>query len=366
MFKSATLLALAMGGLTATTGQDQAFFAILAETKLGRMAGMPVIDLKDLPPGFKLPREAMMFSGQPSRNLDIRLWSPTIAPSDAKAWVVPPSGLKQGDRLDLNLYRPEAGGPKPEKIRDFDPDSDPQKFTIKIYWGSSESVKAGQPKIVTWADFAPEHREAMRNKMREANAGKGSYYYKDGWTTGYWPTERQAGNIDKAAMLAGKYALNSTYTGNVEIDAPSNVEFMAPIAMSSPNLDKKIDLKKSIVFNWGAIPNALGLHAYIFAMEGKNTLIMWLSSEVLDEAVMGDQGFMQMADVRNYVSKTVFMEGARTSVSVPAGIFETADFAMLQMAGYGPGSALDKAQPLPRIQTKTSLMLMLGGKKVRM
>ena len=61
------------------------FFAILAETKVGRMAGAPVIDLSELPKGFKLPPQAMMFAGVPSRILNIRLWSPSIAPADAKA-----------------------------------------------------------------------------------------------------------------------------------------------------------------------------------------------------------------------------------------------------------------------------------------
>jgi hypothetical protein len=36
--------------------------------------------------------------------------------------------------------------------------------------------------------------------------------------------------------------------------------------------------------------------------------------------------------------------------------------AMLTMVGYGPGAALGAGQPLPRIQTKTSLMATLGGK----
>jgi hypothetical protein len=101
-------------------------------------------------------------------------------------------------------------------------------------------------------------------------------------------------------------------------------------------------------------------------MEGKNTMVIWLSSETLDEMVMGDMGFLQMAEVRDNVAKNVFMAGDRTSVDVPAGIFVNGDFVMMQMAGYGPGAALEQAQPLPRIQTKTSLMLMLGGKQVRM
>ncbi|MCB8932340.1 MAG: hypothetical protein M9921_08750 [Fimbriimonadaceae bacterium] len=361
MIRHAVLVALVAGALIPCTSDDQAYFAILAETKVGRMAGMPPIDIGDLPPGFKLPPEAMMFSGKPVRALSIRLWSPSIAPPDATASVVPPDGLKQGKKLDLALYRPE-GTSSGRATQDFDPDSNPE-FTIKIYWGSSETVKDGQPKIIKWAGLTDEQKEAMKQQAREARAGS-SYFYKAGWTTGYWPTKSQAGSIDANASLVGKYSLTTSYTGNVEIEAPADVDFLAGIQMSSPNLDKKIDLKKAIKFKWDPIEHALGLNASIIGMEGKNTLIIWSSSEVFAEGLMGDMGYLQMAEVRDYVEKTMFMAGDRTSVDVPAGIFQNADMAMCTMAGYGPGAALAKAQPLPRIQTKTTLQLMLGGKKM--
>ncbi|MEQ1822930.1 MAG: hypothetical protein ABL949_10485 [Fimbriimonadaceae bacterium] len=363
--KSLALMALTgVVSLFPSNSQDQAYFAILAETKVGRMAGMPAMDLSGLPPGIKLPPQAMMFSGKPSRILNVRLWSPTIAPANATASVVPPAGLKQGNKLDLELYRPDASG-NTGKVQGFDPDANPEKFTIKIYWGSSETVREGQPKVMTWNNFTPEQREAMRNGAREAQAGNTSYYYKAGWTTGFWPTKAQPGNIVDDASLTGKYSLTTNYTGNVDIEAPTEVTFLPGILMSSPNLDKKIDLKKSINFEWGQITNALGLNASAMGMEGQNTLIIWSSSEVFSEGLAGDMGFLQMAEVKENVAKTMFMEGNRTKVSIPAGIFENADFAMLTMAGYGPGAALEKGQPLPRIQTKTSLMLMLGGKKMR-
>ncbi|MFI5384585.1 MAG: hypothetical protein ACHQ50_00535 [Fimbriimonadales bacterium] len=362
MIKQACVLSLLAGSLATTSSQDQAYFAILAETKVGRMAGMPPMDFGQLPPGIKLPPAAMMFSGKAARVLNIRLWSPTIAPAGATASVAPPEGLKQGSKLDLELYRPEGttgGG----AVQGFDPDSNPD-FTIKIYWGSSETVKPDQPKIIKWTGLSGDQQEAMKERAREARASN-SYFYKAGWTTGYWPTKSQPGQIDAAASLVGKYALTTSYTGNVEIEAPQDVDFLAPIEMSSPDLVKKIDLKKSIPFAWGQIPHALGQYASIIGMEGKNTLILWSSSEVFVEGLMGDMGFLQMAEVRDFVSKTVFMAGDRTNVTVPAGIFKDADFAMFNMAGYGPGAALATAQPLPRIQTKTSLQIMLGGKNMR-
>lgn len=360
MIKQALMVALAGGMMVPASQQEQSYLAILAETKIGRMAGMPKMDL---PPGIKLPPEAMVFMGKPSRVLNVRLWSPSLAPAGATAVLAPPTGLKQGDKLDLELYRPEPGavGTK-EKTRDFDPDSNPE-FTIKIYWGSSETVRDGQPKVIKWAGMTDEQKEAMRKQAREAQQAS-AYFYKPNWTTGYWPTKKQPGSIAMDASLVGKFALATSYTGNVEIEAPSNVDFLAPIEVSAPDLEKKIDLKKSIGFAWKEIPNALGLYGTAIGMEGKSTMIIWSSSETFVEGLMGDMGFLQMAEVRENVAKTVFMPGNKANVSIPAGIFQNADFAMFNMAGYGPGAALEKAQPLPRIQTKTTLMIMLGGKKM--
>lgn len=346
--------------------QDQAFLAILAETKAMKMVGMPA--MPELPEGIEMPADMklpgnMMMPGAPQRVLNVRLWSPGIAPADASASIAPPAGLKQGKKLDLELYRPKpeegtTGGGK--STDEFNPDSMPE-FTIKIYWGSSETVKAGQPKIIKWGGLTAGQKEAMKKQAKEAQAGQ-SYFYKPDWTTGYWPTAEQPGKISKDASLVGTYTLTTNYTGNVSIDAPDNVNFLAPIDVSSPDLETKIDFTKFLPFAWKQIPNALGLYASIMGMEGKSTMILWSSSEVFQEGLMGDMGFLQMAEVRDFVKQTVFMKGDQAKVDVPKGIFANADMAMFNMVGYGPGAALDKAQPLPRIQTKTTLNIMLGGK----
>ncbi len=348
----------------AAPADDQAFFAILVETKMMRMAGMPLMkEMPELPKGFKMPAGMEMMTGKPSRLVNMRLWSPSIAPKEAAASVVPPAGLKQGSKLDLDLYRPE--GTDAPKVRgdQFDPDSQPD-FTIKIYWGSSETVKEGQPKIIKWGGLTPEQKAAMKARARDSRADN-DYFYKPDWTTAFWPTKKQPGQIDPVASLVGTYALTTNYTGNVSIDAPDNVNFLAPIEISRPNLEEKIAFDKALNFQWGQIPNVLGQSASIIGMEGKNTIIMWSSSEVFTEGLMGDMGFLQMAEVRDFVAKTIFMNGDRSTVDVPAGIFQNADFVMMNMVGYGPGSALEKAQPLPRIQTKTTLSVMLGGKKMK-
>ncbi len=373
------LALLLLCSVVAQAANDQAFLAILAETTSMKMAGMPPMpempampDMKDLPKGIDLSKMPGMkpggaaiggMFGGPKRLLNVRLWSPGLAPNDATAYITPPAGLKQGDKLDLELYRP-----KPEQTSDeggmgkgqFDPDA-VKDFTIKIYWGSSATVKPGQPKIIRWEGMPAEQKEAMKKEARRQQA-MSSYFYKPNWTTGYWPTQKQPGQIAKDASLVGNYQLTTTYTGNVAIEAPSNVDFLAPIDITSPDLAEEVALDQAIKFEWKKIPNALGLHASIFGMEGQNTMIIWSSSEVYNEGMMStDWDYLQMAEVRAFVQSTVMMPGDKTTVTVPEGIFAKCAMPMMRMIGYGPGAALDKAQPLPRIQTKTTLSVMLGG-----
>ena len=333
-----------------------------------QIAGMKVRELPKLPPGISIPASVRaMMPGAPTRVLTVRLYTPTIAPDDAAASIAPPAGLKLGDKLDLALFRakPEAattGGGQPGAPSRGN--NAPPDFTIKFYWGFHDTVPADQPKVISLGSLTNEQKMEMASQMAKAtkNAG-GNYYYKDNWTTGYWPTQSQPGEIPKDASLNGTFSLTTSYAGNVSIDAPDGVDFLAPIEMSSPDLSQKPSLSASLPFQWGAIPNAIGFYATAIGMEGKSTLIIWSSSEAFSEQLMADTGFLQMADVRSRVDARQFMPGAQTNVTIPAGIFQNAGFAMFSMVGYGPGASREGVTPVPRIQTKTTLQIMLGGQK---
>ncbi len=358
---------------------DQAFLGVFAETSLMKMVGMPempeIPDMPDmpdiklpdgvkLPAGVKLPGQGgpagMMLPGRPSRKLEVRLWSPGIAPDGATASLAIPDGLKLGPKLDLGLYRPK---PEEGKVDDFMPGGTPADFTIKRYWGSSATVRDGQPEIIKWDTLSPEAKAVMREQAKKAQRAH-SYYYKPDWTTGYWPTGDAPGTIKKDAALEGHYALTTTYTGNVEIDVPEKVNFLAPLEMSSPDFSKTIDMAKAMEFKWKAVPNVLGYHMAVMGMEGKNTIIIWTSSEIKSDMAV-NYDYMQMADVIAKVKETSMMDPKRVDCTCPAGIFKDCDMVFGMMAGFGPGAALDKAQPLPRVQTKTTLQMMLGGKKMK-
>lgn len=371
-----TLVVVLMLSLCATVhaAENQAFLGIFAETSLMKMPGMPAMpDMPDMTNAPKVPgmpdMSQFMSMGKPQRSLNVRLWSPGIAAEGASAYITPPDGLKQGKKLDLEFYRP-----KPESSTGSDGGSadtagsaETSKFTIKMYWGSSEEVRPGQPKISAMGNLTPEQKGRMEQEMKKARkTQKGdSYFYKPDWTTAYWPTKKQPGKIAKDASLEGNFSLTTSYTGNIAIDAPATVDFLAPIEMSSPDLEKSVSLDSFIPFKWPAIPNALGFHAQIIGMQGKDTIIMWSSSEKEPEMAM-DWDYLEMATVLEYVKSEIMMKGTATSVTVPRAIFKDCDMTMFRMIGYGTGIALPEGQPLPRVQTKTTLSITpLGGKMAK-
>ncbi len=362
------LAAALLGGPPAGAQDNQAFLGVFAETSSMKMAGMPAMPKIDLPPGIKLPPQAaaaMAQFGKAQRKLTVRLWSPGVAPEDATASLAVPDGLKLGQKLNLGLYRPKPEEGKADTGGEAGvPGGIPAEMVIKRYWGSSPTVKDGQPEVTEFKGLTDEQKAVMKEQMARARRSSGSYFYNPDWTTGYWPTQDQPGTIDPDAAMQGHYALTTSYTGNVEIDVPDQVNFLAPIELSSPDLTQKVSFDDPIVLRWAAIPNILGYHAQIVGMQGRTTVIMWDSSEVKPDFGFRDD-YLQMAEVKDMVSKNRFMGPDTVSVTVPAGIFKDCDFVSLRMVGYGTGTALEKGQPLPRVQTKTSLTVMLGGNMMR-
>jgi hypothetical protein len=363
--------------LSAHADETQAYLGIFAETAATRTAGVPKpklppgfkeSDLAGLPAGIKLPPEvtemlAMLKGAQ--RKLTVRLWSSGLAPDGATAALTVPEGLKIGPKLDLDLYRPRGDeGDAPVGAPGTLPD-----LVIKRYWGSSANVRAGQPDVLDLKSLTPEQKGIMRSqslKMQRAmqRGQTESYFYKPNWTTAYFPSKMGNTAVPDEGALAGRYLLASSYTGNVKMEVPDTVNFLDAIEITSHNFESVVPLDASVTFRWKAVPNVIGYSASILGMEGQKTVIMWSSAEEKPDMSLAFD-YLEMAQVRDLVSRKVVMRGDAVEMTVPVGIFKDCDFVMLQMIGYGPGAALDKGQPLPRVQTKTTLMVTLGGKKLK-
>jgi hypothetical protein len=119
--------------LMAWPADDQAYLGIFAEIKVMKMPGVgDVADLSEIPKESldKMPNIDLMM-GKPEMSLNVRLWSPGLAPPDATTWLALPARLMQGlrperlrrdlhrrrrhdDHEGLRLHAPPPGGVAPE------------------------------------------------------------------------------------------------------------------------------------------------------------------------------------------------------------------------------------------------------------
>ena len=141
----------------------------------------------------------------------MRLWSPGAAPAEATANLDIPAGLALGKTLPLELMRPEARKAQAEKVRIPEEYRITDDFEIRQYWGCSETVLPGQPKI--WKlDQLP---AADREVWKRYSAGGSGGIEKPDWTEGKseWGHRRGAealanlpwfeAELGKRAFLAG-------------------------------------------------------------------------------------------------------------------------------------------------------------------
>lgn len=342
------IVTLCLAGI-AIAAEDQALLAIYADTISNRMAG-----IQAAPAGIPFTLQGK----EPFRQLTVRLWSPGAAPENATAELVIPEGLKLDQKINLGIRRPQDNA---EAIAGFDPDAN-KEFTVKIFRGSADAAKEGQPEVIRWDKLNDEQRAALREAVRTAAASQ-STYFKANWTTAYWPDAKEAKTIANDAKLAGKYALTTSYTGNVEITVPDNVDFLAPIELVNPDLNAAAALDSALKLKWNAVNGAQAYHAMIFGLQGKDTLVIWDSSEAQRD-ISTNWDTLDIAQIAEQVQEKALLAADATELSVPAGIFNECDLVFMHMVGFGQGAAANEGQPLPRVQTRTVLNVLLGGKAV--
>ncbi len=344
----------------AQENRDKAYLALWATTQNMSLPGLPGLPeglkLEDLPPEAAAALGALA-SGR--KELEVRLWSPGTAPAAATANLDVPAGLKLGSTLPLEIYRPEvrkaeaAKSVIPEEYRITD------DFEIRQYWGCSETVLPGQPKIWKISDLPPADREAWK---RYSTQGMGAIEKPD-WTEAMWPNAKsQAGTnplLVKPGSLQGDHKLRTSYLGDAAFRVSGPVDFLDPVVFTSPK-PGSADLKQFIHLSWKPVASVLGYHLTAVAPKGRKLLIMWAGGKTYEGMGAGMQ-FPQMSEVRALVEKGVYLPPSATSCNIPAGIFEGCQNVMVNMTAYGPGQAFDAPNsPAIRVQTRSIGMLTLG------
>jgi hypothetical protein len=303
-------------------------------------------------PGLdKLPPEALKALGGLStgqRTLSVSLISPGAPPASPTADLDIPAGLKLGSTLNLEI--PKGNGqPGPGGVP---PGSAIESFEFTRYWGCSATVKPGQPKIVKGSEITAASQARAIEEARKAGL-KGPET-----TFAMWPNSKvrrpEQLKIDPAATAPGRYELKTNYTGGVSFDLPANVNFLEAIQAT---VDGK-DLGKPVQLSWKPVPNALGYLAMAFGIKGKNSQVMWVSSEA-DGGF--DHAFNTSGEIEALVKEGVYMPTTKTDCTIPAGIFQGCQGVSVQIVAYGPSFIQSASRPAVRVLTESRSIHTLGG-----
>jgi hypothetical protein len=270
--------------------------------------------------------------GTAGRWMDVTLYT-SRNPSLAEALQGVPVGTKLAPTL--KLQSPEKPKPAPQTT-DEEPaplDYEPPKGKFLLYWGCSETVRPGQPKVLnletaTLAEFG-KFLESRRATQRGTHAAAGRPV---------WPSKADNRALPSGASLVGPH--NFTGQGvpeSFKFDIAAAQDIMPEIKL------RQTDKGGSILLEWNAIPHA---RAYFLgsmgAREGDGedtTIVLWTSSELPDSG-FGLFDYQTNAAVDRWLKDKVLLPPTTTKCAVPK---EAAGQGMLRAIAYG--SEVNMAYP---------------------
>ena len=269
--------------------------------------------------------------GVAGRWMDVTLYT-SRNPSLAEALQAVPTGTQLAPTLQLQA--PEKPKPLPVEKGEDDPDDwdyEPPKGKLIMYWGCSETVRAGQPKIVnletaTLGELA-KFFESRRATQRGAHAAVGRPV---------WPSRTDKRALPANASLAGAHA----FTGS---GVPESFKFTIPPAQDlMPEFNvRQTDKESHVLLEWNAMPTA---RAYFLGTMGgregeEATMVLWTSSELPDSG-FGLFDYQTNKAVDKWLGQKVLLPPSTTRCAVPK---DAAGQGMLRAIAYG--SELNMAYP---------------------
>ncbi|HWS73586.1 MAG TPA: hypothetical protein VN324_00460, partial [Quisquiliibacterium sp.] len=234
------------------------------------------------------------------RWLDLALHT-RARPSGTEASHAIPPAMQMGQALPLMPIPPAAPAQRSEPE---DPsESVPEKPTgrILIYWGCSETVRAGQPRVIDLASAGPaEFGRAFGGRFapdRGARVGPG-------YST--WPNETSRITVPRGASLIGDHALSGEgVPPSLRFAIGQEQDFIPPIQLASTGR-----ITDSIALQWQALPSARAYFLHAMGSIGKD-MVLWSSAETPDTG-MGLFDYLSNATIDRWVRERVLLPASET------------------------------------------------------
>ena len=298
----------------------------------------------------------------PGRWLDLAVTT-RLKPGGTQATQAIPTGLAMGPSLVLlpPPAEPIRRTPRPETdglTRDEVPQQ--PKGRILLYWGCSETIRPGQPKVLDFAKagFEDYGRFMAGRSDRELGATAAPGH-------AVWPNPQHGQRVPKGASLTGPHAISGEgIPESLRFTLGQTQDFMPRLDITSQGGGAA-----STRLQWTSLPTA---KAYFFnAMGGgEDDMVIWSSSEV-PEPGWGLLSYLSPPNVDKWLSEQVLLPNSQTRCAIPAGVFAKVGGGMVQGIAYGPELNLvhpprptDPQQPwlqewVARVRVKSATMLPL-------
>jgi hypothetical protein len=270
-------------------------------------------------------------SGAAGRWMDVTLYTSRNTNLQQALQSVPEA---TGLAPTLKLETPEKPKPAP-RVDDEGPvqlDAEPPKGKLVMYWGCSETVRPGQPKIVnletaTLGELG-KFFESRHATQRGTHATVGRPV---------WPSRSDKRVFPAGASIAGQHA----YSGE---GVPESFKFAIPAAQDiMPEFQIRQSEQPTFVqLEWNAMPTA---RAYFLGSmgalpdEGEAGMVIWTSSELPDSG-MGLFDYQTNGAVDKWLKEKVLLPPTTTRCAIPK---EAAGQGMLRAIAYG--TELNMAYP---------------------
>lgn len=293
--------------------------------------------------------------GAPGKWLDTALHTRNKPSGTLGSHAIPPA-LNMGSALPLVPVQVERGRSEGET------DMERPKGRLLFYWGCSETVRPGQPRVLDFARAAPdEYSKFMIGRFapdRGAKAVAGR---------SVWPNEQDRKRVPANASLNGDHAVSGEgVPAGLRFAVGAAHDFMPKISLSAQG-----DPKGPINVGWADVNNARAYFLTAMGGKGEQEMIIWSSSEQPDPG-WGLMDYLPPAQIERLLKERVILPTSTQRCAIPAGIFAGADGAMVRMIAYGP--ELNLAHPprpanpkapwnpewAVRVRVKSTGMTMLG------
>ncbi|MFZ1900456.1 MAG: hypothetical protein WCC44_04475 [Azonexus sp.] len=243
-----------------------------------------------------------------SRNMNLRLTSPTDLPASYDAAHTVPDGMRIGPQLPLRGERRTTGGGGGSG-GDGEPDG-----RVLIYWGCSPTVQKGQPEIIDFRSLAgkvPPEVQAMARQSRsqgKAAAGDASLPPR----TISWPSgDRDFRGIPDNASTVGEHVVKTNFMKDeIRFTLTPALDFLEPMNLKA----RSSDLKAAIPLGWDALTRARGYDLQAVSANGDKDVVMWLAAR----------------------NKSPMLPASQNECTIPEGIFAKGEMAMLTGVAHGP------------------------------